>query len=105
MEARVPPDAGPPPHIQNREEEAFYVIQGSLVFLAGSTEVTVSSGTFLNVPKGTKHRFHNASDGDAELLIWFAPAGIEGLFRELAAHPEQITEIGRKYGTVYFLDE
>ena len=31
--------------------------------------------------------------------------GIEGLFRELAAHPEQITEIGRKYGTTYFLDE
>ena len=32
MEARVPPDAGPPPHIQNREEEAFYVLSGEMVF-------------------------------------------------------------------------
>ncbi len=103
--AVVPPGGGPPAHIHTREEEAFYVIQGSLVFLVGTTEIAVSSGTFLNVPKGAKHRFYNASDCDAELLFWFAPAGIEGLFRELAAHPEQITEIGRKYGTTYFLDE
>ena len=75
------------------------------MFLVGTTEVAVSSGTFLNVLKGTKHRFYNASDSDAEMLFWFAPAGIEGLFRELGAHPEQITEIGRKYGVEYFLDE
>ena len=39
---------------------------------------------------------------DAELLFWFAPAGIEGLFRELGAQPERIVEIGEKYGTTYF---
>ena len=29
----VPPQGGPPPHIQHREDEAFWVLQGELEFL------------------------------------------------------------------------
>ena len=59
---------------------------------------------FVNVPKGLKHRFRNDASEEAELLFWFAPAGIEGLFRELGEHPQRIVEIGEKYGTSYFFD-
>ena len=100
--AIVPPGGGPPAHVHTREEEAFYVIRGELAFLVGSDVVTVGAGSFVNVPKGLKHGFHNDADVDAELLFWFAPAGIEGLFRELGAQPERIVEIGEKYGTSYF---
>ena len=74
------------------------------MFWVGEQEVRVGAGSFVNVPKGLKHRFHNDTAEEAELLFWFAPAGIEGLFRELGEHPERIVEIGEKYGVTYFLD-
>ena len=103
--AIVPPGGGPPPHIHTREEEAFYVVRGEIVFRVGDREVTATSGTFVNVPRGWKHRFRNASDAEAEMIFWFAPAGMEGLFVELGANPGNIIEIGKKYGVEYFLDE
>ena len=75
------------------------------MFLLGDEEVTVPAGTFLNVPRGTKHRFRNDGDVEAEMIFWFAPAGIEGLFEELGANPEAILAIGERYGVEYFLDE
>ena len=103
--AIVPPGGGPPAHVHTREEEAFYVIRGELVFLAGDREVTAPAGTFVSVPRGTKHRFRNAGAEDAEMIFWFAPAGIEGLFREAAERPEELVEIGRRYGTEYFFGD
>ena len=96
------PVADRPPTCTRARKEAFYVIRGELAFLVGADVVTVGAGSFVNVPKGLKHGFHNDADVDAELLFWFAPAGIEGLFRELGAQPERIVEIGEKYGTSYF---
>ena len=103
--AIVPSGGGPPAHIHTREEEAFYVIAGELTFTVGEQELLAPAGTFLNVPRGTKHRFRNNADADAEMIFWFAPAGIEGLFEELGEHPEDIIEIGRRYGVEYFLEE
>jgi mannose-6-phosphate isomerase-like protein (cupin superfamily) len=103
--AIVPPGGGPPAHIHSREEEAFFVLSGALVFLAGSDLVEAPAGTFVHVPRGTKHRFRNESQAPAEMIFWFAPAGIEGLFTELAEHPDRLIEIGEKYGVEYFLDE
>jgi quercetin dioxygenase-like cupin family protein len=103
--AIVPPGGGPPAHTHTREEEAFYVIRGELTFLAGDDEVTAGPGTFVNVPRGMKHRFHNDSDAEAEMIFWFAPADIEGLFRELGESPDRLVEIGERYGTTYHFDE
>ena len=103
--AIVPPGGGPPAHVHTREEEAFYVLRGTITFGLDDREVVASAGTFVNVPRGTKHRFHNASDDEAEMIFWFAPAGIEGLFDELGEHPEDIVAIGERYGTSYFFEE
>jgi hypothetical protein len=63
-------------------------------FCLGTRELAASAESFLNVPKGTKHQFHNASGHEAEMIFWFAPAGIKGLFRELGERPEDIVAIG-----------
>ena len=81
------------------------MLEGTLTFYPDGEEVVAGPGTFLNVPRDTKHRFHNHADEDAEMIFWFAPAGIEGLFRELGEHPEDIVAIGEKYGVTYFFDE
>ncbi len=102
--AVVPPGGGPPAHVHTREEEAFFVLRGRLTFRLDERVVEVGPGTFLNVPRGTKHRFSNDSASEAEMIFWFAPAGIEGLFDELGERPQDIVAIGERYGTAYFFE-
>ena len=101
MHATVPPSAGPPPHIQTREEEAFYVLSGELIFRAGGNKVVGKTGTFLHIPRGVPHHFRNESDADATLLIWFGPAGIESMMERMAADPDHYEAIGKEYGVEF----
>ena len=84
VEAIVPPGGGPPFHVQTREEEAFYILEGELSFYGDDGEVLAGPGTYLNIPKGAKHRFRNNGVATARMLFFFTPSGIEGLFDELA---------------------
>ena len=84
VEATVPPGGGPPFHIQTREEEAFYILEGELSFYGDDGEVVAGPGSYLNIPKGAKHRFRNNGDQTAKMLFFFTPSGIEGLFDDLA---------------------
>ena len=92
MEALVPPGGGPPPHIHTREDETFYVLDGQLEFLLGEETVVAGSGDFVNVPRGTVHRFLNTGAETARLLLTFTPAGIERWFEEtLEEAPNEVT--------------
>ena len=112
VEAIVPPGGGPPSHIQTREEEAFYILEGELTFYGEDGHVTAGPGTYLNIPKGAKHRFRNNTDKTAKVLFFFAPAGIEKLLDEFANLPEgdletaikSMNALGKKYGVEYFSD-
>ena len=110
LEGIVPPGGGPPPHIQTREEEAFYILEGTVTFYAHGEEVQAGPGTYLNIPKGVKHKFRNNTDETARMLIFFAPAGVEGLFDEMAANkeiadqPENALEIMNEVGSRYGLE-
>ena len=111
VEASVPPGGGPPFHIQTREEEAFYILEGELSFYGDAGEVVAGPGTYLNIPKGAKHRFRNNGDTTARMLFFFTPAGIEGLFDELgklevpagdfASVIKLLNVAGKKYGVEY----
>ena len=114
VEAIVPPGGGPPFHIQTREEEAFYILEGELTFYGEDGEVVAGPGTYLNIPKGAKHRFHNNGDQTAKMLFFFAPAGIETLFDALAEMDEPkgdfksvietLNMLGEKYGVEYLAE-
>ena len=101
MEAVVPPGAGPPPHIQARDEEMFYVLEGSLRFRVGDQRLDAGPGTLLHVPKGVLHNFRNETDSDARMLLMFAPAGIEKMFERMARDPDDYAEIGAEYGVTF----
>jgi quercetin dioxygenase-like cupin family protein len=81
-EAVVPPGGGPPPHVQSREDEGFYVLEGEITFVADGQRVIARKGTFLNVPRGVVHTFKNESQSDARMLILVAPAGLEKMFEQ-----------------------
>ena len=78
----VGPEAGPPPHIHHLEDEQFYVLDGQLTFSIGHQTIQASTGDFIHIPRGTIHSFKNGAK-PSRLLATFAPAGIEGFFREV----------------------
>jgi quercetin dioxygenase-like cupin family protein len=82
MEAFVPPGGGPPPHIHRNEDETFYIVEGQIDFLLGDQSVTGGPGDFVNVPRGTVHRFHNSGTAAAKMILTFSPANIEHFFAE-----------------------
>ena len=84
-EATVFPGGGPPPHIHSREEEAFYVLEGTITFYVGDERRVAPAGTFASMPIGSLHCFRNESDSIARMLITVAPAGLEKMFLEIGA--------------------
>jgi quercetin dioxygenase-like cupin family protein len=82
MEALVPPGGGPPPHVHTREDETFYVLEGELEFLLGEELVVAGPGDFVNVPRGTVHRFRNVGTETSRMVLTFTPAGIDRWFAE-----------------------
>jgi quercetin dioxygenase-like cupin family protein len=105
-----PANVGPPRHVHSREEEGFYVLDGEIVFQAGTLKATAGPGTFLALPAGIPHGWLNGKT-PARLITFTAPAGNEGFFLELGEEkkgPRQvkpIAEINRRserYGVTYF---
>lgn len=76
------PEQGPPPHIHHLEEEQFYILDGELTYSVGDQTFALSTGDFIHIPRGTVHSFKNGPK-PSRLLATFAPAGIEGFFREV----------------------
>ena len=82
LENLTAPGGGPPPHLHLREDEFFYVLDGTFEIRIGDERHTVSAGGFAFVPRGTVHNFRNVTDVPARILVGFTPAGMEGFFRE-----------------------
>jgi quercetin dioxygenase-like cupin family protein len=105
MEAFVPPGGGPPPHIHRHEDETFYIVEGRCDFLLGAETVTGGAGDFVNVPRGTVHRFHNSGTTPARMILTFTPAGIERFFEETLERalsatqtpPDNLDEVAARY--------
>jgi quercetin dioxygenase-like cupin family protein len=74
------------PHIHDRMEESFYVLEGSFVFTIAGKEIEVAKGAFVMVPRGATHVLR-ATPGGGALLVLFTPGGLEKMFIELGRLP------------------
>lgn len=81
-EVSVLPGGGNPPHIHHREEETFYVQQGTLTIQVGGNTLNASPGDFICLPRGVPHSFQNTGNVAAKFLLVAAPAGLEKFFEE-----------------------
>lgn len=110
------PGFGPPPHIHHREDEMFYVLDGSATFWCDGTEATYGPGGFCWLPKGLAHRFEMGPDGGRILQIT-TPAQFEDMIRDYGTSigPDQpvdpeapdvprLVEVCRRYGIDLLLD-
>lgn len=112
-ELTVRPEFGPPPHVHQREDESFYVLEGEFQFLDGDRAFTAGAGSFVHLPKGRLHAHLAAGDAPARALVLVTPAGVEKFIEE-AGRPatgdptpppppempelERIVAVAQKYG-------
>lgn len=72
-----------PPHVHEREDELFYVLDGRHVFTVGDTEYEAGPGDLVFGPRGIPHAQRHLDDSGRTLTI-FTPGGLEGFFRDLS---------------------
>ena len=85
IEAELAPhSSGTPLHVNTREAENYYVIEGTLTFRLGERTVDAPAGSFVHIPQGVVHTHWNATAAPVKMLGVPAPAGFETFFVELA---------------------
>ncbi len=70
-------DAGPGPHSHEENVELFYVLEGTMTFLAGERWFEAPAGSFMRIPAGVTHDFENRATVRAGALNVFLPGGFE----------------------------
>lgn len=73
----------PPMHIHEADDEAFYVLDGSVDLYVGDDVLRAEAGAFCLIPAGTAHSFVSTSAESARLLLVVSPAGFEQFFAEV----------------------
>ncbi|HTY89113.1 MAG TPA: cupin domain-containing protein [Candidatus Acidoferrum sp.] len=99
------PGGGPPPHIHQREDETFQILEGDYEFTVGGKTILAPPGTTLFAPRGVAHTYRYAGSKPGRLMCLITPAGFEGFFEEIGAlSPAQqqdiprVMEIAKEFG-------
>ena len=85
IEIVLPPhSAGPPLHTHDFDE-AFYLLDGELIFQVEEALLTKSAGELIFAPGNVPHALANHSDAAARYLLICTPAGFERHWGRIAA--------------------
>lgn len=103
LEQVTPPGWGPPRHIHSREDEIFYILEGTYDLHVGDERRTVSAGASAVLPRNVPHGFRNVASMPSRLLCVIAPGGLEEYFLAVARcspppSPAQLVELARPFG-------
>jgi quercetin dioxygenase-like cupin family protein len=84
-EIEVPPhSAGPPLHTHDFDQ-AFYMLDGELLFQVEDALVTKAAGELSFAPRNVAHTLANSSDAPARYVLVCTPAGFERHWARIAA--------------------
>jgi quercetin dioxygenase-like cupin family protein len=78
-----PPGIATPQHVHTREAEAFYVIEGTLLYRAADQMHELTAGSFIYLPSGVPHAFRITGRTPARFLGLVSPAGLMDLYDEV----------------------
>ena len=76
--------AGPPLHTHDFDE-AFYMLEGELIFQVEDALSTKRAGELSFAPRNVAHTLANHTDADARYLLVCTPAGLERVFARMEA--------------------
>jgi mannose-6-phosphate isomerase-like protein (cupin superfamily) len=80
-----------PTHVHHFDDEAWYVLEGTLMFRVGEDEVEAPAGSAVMVPHGKSHTYWNPSTDPARYLI-IMTANIHHLIQAIHAMPVRSLE-------------
>ncbi len=83
-EVKLKPNGGPPEHIHFELDEAFYVMRGTVRVKIGEEIIEAKQGSFVFIPRGTRHAFVNSGTEDGTLVAVSSAVGLEAYLREIA---------------------
>ena len=79
------------PHLHTHDfDEAFYVLEGRLIFQVEDELITKGAGELAFAPRGVPHTLANHSDAPARYVLVCTPAGFERYFARIAADIEGV---------------
>jgi mannose-6-phosphate isomerase-like protein (cupin superfamily) len=112
LDQRVPAGYAPPRHRHEREDEAWYLLEGEATFWCGSQVLEAETGGFVFLPRGVEHTFKVGSRG-ARLLTLAVPSGFASFVAEagepvgLNSYPDtgpideqRLAEIAARHGII-----
>ena len=106
----MPPGFECPYHLHRNEDEAFYVLEGTMAFVCGGKWMTGGAGTYVFGPRNIPHGFKVVGNAPVRMLLLCSPGGFENFVLELGepepargqspAPPDmaKLAEIAAKYG-------
>ncbi len=90
VEMTEPPGHEAPLHVHRREDEAFYILEGSATIHVGDESFEVGPGDYAFGPRDIPHRYSIGPDG-CRMLFICTPGGFENLVREMSVPAERRT--------------
>ncbi len=104
------PNAGPPPHVHENEDEIFLIADGKFEFwIEGETHIA-EPGDVVFAPRGCKHTFRNIASTPSHCWIIVNSSTFESFLKEFYAHMsttqpsmETAMEIGAKSGITFLI--
>ena len=83
LEITAPPGLRTPLHVHYREDEGFYVLDGSVTILVGEQTVELGPGRHAFGPRDVPHRFTVGPAG-ARMIWVLTPGGFEDFVAEVS---------------------
>jgi mannose-6-phosphate isomerase-like protein (cupin superfamily) len=80
VESLIAPGFSPPLHVHRREDESFYVLEGTVTMRCGDRTFLATAGSFVFLPRGVPHTFVVEGDKPARMLTLMTPGGGEAFF-------------------------
>jgi len=90
IEALAPSGFGTPLHIHHREEEGFYVLEGSMTVQCGDDRWVAEPESFVLLPRGVPHAYL-VNEGPCRMLQVTSPAQFEKFAEEVGRPAESAT--------------
>jgi quercetin dioxygenase-like cupin family protein len=98
---------GAPWHVHSREDEYFYVLEGTIIVYCGEEVFTAGPRSFVSLPRGIPHAWDVGGEGVATLLMMTVPAMLEEFLREFHAVStrEDRDVVAARYGIQFLWDK
>jgi quercetin dioxygenase-like cupin family protein len=78
-----PPGAATPVHIHTLEDEAFYLLDGTMTYSADGDLHRLARGSFIFLRRGLPHAFRVTGDAPVRFLAIASPGALMGLYDEV----------------------